>query len=172
MVYLIPLFPLFGFLLLCLFNKVLSRNIIGLIGCGTVLASFVYSAYLFYHFTFSNLSPFTVNCFDWIHAGTFTASFSLLVDPLSVLSLMIITGVGFLIHVYSVGYMHDDEGFGRYFSYLNLFIFFMLLLVLGSNYLVMFVGWEGVGLCSYLLIGFWFKNANFNNAARKAFVMN
>jgi len=85
---------------------------------------------------------------------------------------MIITGVGFLIHVYSVGYMHDDDGFRRFFSYLNLFIFFMLLLVLGDNYLIMFVGWEGVGLCSYLLIGFWFKNPAYNDAAKKAFIMN
>ena len=86
--------------------------------------------------------------------------------------LLIITGVGFLIHVYSVGYMHDDAAFNRFFSYLNLFIFFMLLLVMGSNYLLMFVGWEGVGLCSYLLIGFWFKNQDYMNAANKAFIMN
>jgi NADH-quinone oxidoreductase subunit L len=86
--------------------------------------------------------------------------------------MMIITGVGFLIHVYSIGYMHDDSGFNRFFSYLNLFVFFMLLLVMGSNYLVMFIGWEGVGLCSYLLIGFWFKNQNYNDAANKAFIMN
>ena len=86
--------------------------------------------------------------------------------------LLIITGVGFLIHVYSIGYMHHDEGFARYFAYLNLFVFFMLLLVLGSNYAIMFIGWEGVGLCSYLLIGFWFKNIAYNNAAKKAFIMN
>jgi NADH-quinone oxidoreductase subunit L len=98
--------------------------------------------------------------------------FEFLVDPLSSWFLLIITGIGFLIHIYSIGYMHDDEGFSRFFTYLNLFIFFMLLLVLGNNYLIMFVGWEGVGLCSYLLIGFWFKNTAYNNAAKKAFIMN
>ena len=97
---------------------------------------------------------------------------SFLVDSLSSLFLMVITGVGFLIHVYSAGYMHDDEGFRRFFSYLNLFVFFMLLLVLGDNFLVMFIGWEGVGLCSYLLIGFWFKNIDYSAAAKKAFIMN
>ncbi len=86
--------------------------------------------------------------------------------------LMIITGVGSLIHIYSIGYMKHDEGFGKFFSFLNLFLFFMLLLVMGSNYVIMFIGWEGVGLCSYLLIGFWNKNTNYNNAARKAFIMN
>ena len=115
---------------------------------------------------------FIVTLFDWISAGNFKASISFLVDPLSSLMLLIITGVGFLIHVYSIGYMHDDEGYNRFFSYLNLFIFFMLLLVMGSNYLLMFVGWEGVGLCSYLLIGFWFKNHDYNDAANKAFIMN
>ncbi|MBC7567367.1 MAG: NADH-quinone oxidoreductase subunit L, partial [Pedobacter sp.] len=91
---------------------------------------------------------------------------------LSSIMLLIITGIGFLIHIYSIGYMHDDAGFGKFFSYLNLFIFFMLLLVLGSNYVVMFIGWEGVGLCSYLLIGFWYTNPNYASAAKKAFVMN
>ncbi len=98
--------------------------------------------------------------------------FDFLVDELSSLFLLIITGVGFLIHVYSTSYMHDDEGMVKYFAYLNLFIFSMLLLVLGASYLIMFIGWEGVGLCSYLLIGFWFKNLDYTNAAKKAFVMN
>ena len=86
--------------------------------------------------------------------------------------LLIVTGIGFLIHVYSAGYMHSDGGFAKFFAYLNLFIFFMLLLVLGSNYVVLFIGWEGVGLCSYLLIGFWFTNVNYASAAKKAFIMN
>src|SRR5205085_2293676 len=94
------------------------------------------------------------------------------IDPLTLIMMMVVTGVGFLIHLYSIGDMHDDEGYNRFFTYLNLFIFFMLLLVMGSNYLVMFIGWEGVGLCSYLLIGFWFKNPEYNDAAQKAFVMN
>jgi NADH-quinone oxidoreductase subunit L len=95
-----------------------------------------------------------------------------MIDQLSLIMLLIITGVGFLIHIYSIGYMHEDAAFSRFFSYLNLFVFFMLLLVLGSNYIVMFTGWEGVGLCSYLLIGFWFKNPEYNKAANKAFIMN
>ena len=99
-------------------------------------------------------------------------SFGLWIDSLTIIMMMVVTGVGFLIHLYSIGYMHGDEGFTRFFTYLNLFIFFMLLLVMGSNYLMMFIGWEGVGLCSYLLIGFWFKNDAYNDAAQKAFVMN
>jgi len=98
--------------------------------------------------------------------------FSFIVDQLSSIMLLIITGVGFLIHLYSVGYMHDDAGFGKFFAYLNLFVFFMLLLVMGSNYLIMFIGWEGVGLCSYLLIGFWYTNPSYADAAKKAFIMN
>jgi NADH-quinone oxidoreductase subunit L len=114
----------------------------------------------------------TVPLFSWFHVGDFQADFSFLVDSLSILFTMVITGVGFLIHVYSTGYMHDEKDYNRYFSYLNLFVFFMLLLVLGDNLLLMFVGWEGVGLCSYLLIGFWFRNINYSNAANKAFIMN
>src|ERR1041384_7471491 len=86
--------------------------------------------------------------------------------------LLVVTGVGFLIHVYSIGYMNHDEDYPRFMSYMNLFVFFMLILVLGNNYVLMFAGWEGVGLCSYLLIGFWFKNNDYNNAANKAFIMN
>jgi NADH-quinone oxidoreductase subunit L len=122
----------------------------------------------FHHLTISPSHHF----FTWISVGTLTIPFALLVDPLSILMLLIVTGVGFLIHVYSVGYMKDDPGFNRFFSYMNLFVFFMLLLVMGANYPIMFIGWEGVGLCSYLLIGFWFKNHDYNNAAKKAFIMN
>ena len=114
----------------------------------------------------------TVTVIKWISTMGFSANIAFLVDPLSAVMLLVITGVGFLIHVYSIGYMHDDPGYSRFFCYLNLFIFFMLLLVMGSNYLLMFVGWEGVGLCSYLLIGFWFKNHDYNKAANKAFIMN
>jgi NADH-quinone oxidoreductase subunit L len=116
----------------------------------------------------------TVQLFNFIHVGSLVIPFEFLVDPLSSLFLLIITGIGFLIHLYSTAYMHEEEPmhFGRYFAYLNLFVFSMLLLVLGGNYVVMFIGWEGVGLCSYLLIGFWFKNNNYNAAAKKAFIMN
>jgi NADH-quinone oxidoreductase subunit L len=168
----IPLLPLIGFLIIGLFGKKLPKNSVGLIACGSVLTSFLISLGIFFEVQNLTGHSATINLFDWISSGNLHVSFSFLVDPLSALFLLIITGVGFLIHVYSVGYMKEDEGFSRYFAYLNLFIFFMLLLVLGSNYLIMFVGWEGVGLCSYLLIGFWFKNTAFNNAAKKAFIMN
>jgi NADH-quinone oxidoreductase subunit L len=168
---LIPLFPLAGFLLIGLFNKQFTKGVVSTIACGSVLVSFVLSTILFFALDESN-PAITFTAFDWITTSNFSVSFSFLVDPLSVNMMLIITGVGFLIHVYSTGYMYHDEGFNRFFAYLNLFIFFMLLLVMGSNYLLMFVGWEGVGLCSYLLIGFWFKNTNYNNAAKKAFIMN
>ncbi len=169
---LIPLLPLLGWFITGLFGKKLSRTAAGLIACSTVLGSFAISLGLFFEVEHLETHRFTVDFFSWISAGTLQVPFSFLIDPLSCLFLLIITGIGFLIHVYSFGYMHDDDGFARFFSYLNLFVFFMLLLVLGSNYLIMFVGWEGVGLCSYLLIGFWFKNTAYNKAANKAFIMN
>jgi NADH-quinone oxidoreductase subunit L len=168
---LIPLAPLLGFLLIGLLSKQLRHWLAALIACSSVLFSFFLSVVLFFSLG-EEQAAFTYTAFDWITTGSFSVSFSLLVDPLSILMMLIITGVGFLIHVYSTGYMHGDEGFNRFFAYLNLFIFFMLLLVMGSNYLLMFVGWEGVGLCSYLLIGFWFKNTHYNHAAKKAFIMN
>lgn len=174
LVSLVPLFPLLGFLIVALNVRKLSHGTASVIACGVILLSFLTSLYLF--ILLLNLPEesrsITVTLFDWIKTDTFSTSFSFLVDPLSGLMLLIITGVGFLIHLYSIGYMHDDEAFNRFFSYLNLFVFFMLLLVMGSNYLLMFVGWEGVGLCSYLLIGFWFKNKDYTSAANKAFIMN
>jgi len=145
---------------------------IGIIGSGAMLASFVVSLLVF--FDVKNGGGATVQLFNFIHVGSLVIPFEFLVDPLSSLFLLIITGIGFLIHLYSTAYMHEEEPmhFGRYFAYLNLFVFSMLLLVLGGNYVVMFIGWEGVGLCSYLLIGFWFKNNNYNAAAKKAFIMN
>ncbi len=169
---LVPLLPLIGFVIIGLFGKTLSKGIVGIIGCGSVLASFAVSLGIFLELTGQAEKSVTIDLFNWISAGKLSIPFSFLIDPLSSLFLLIITGIGFLIHVYSTGYMSHDEGFSRFFAYLNLFIFFMLLLVLGSNYLIMFVGWEGVGLCSYLLIGFWFKNTAYNNAAKKAFIMN
>lgn len=171
---LIPVFPLLGFFVIALFGKKLSKGLVGIIGCGTVLASLVLSVSAFSGIVGKegDAASQTIYLFDWITAGNFTAPFAFLIDPLSCWFLLIITGIGFLIHIYSVGYMHDDPAFSRFFSYLNLFIFFMLLLVLGDSYLTMFVGWEGVGLCSYLLIGFWFKNNEYNKAANKAFIMN
>jgi len=172
LVWLIPVLPLIGFLVIGLGNKSLSKGIVSIIGCGTILGSFLIVLSLLFPTIAGTLPPTIKSYYEWISVGNLSISMSFLVDPLSILMMTVITGVGFLIHLYSVGYMHDDEGFARYFAYLNLFVFSMLLLVMGSNYLVMFVGWEGVGLCSYLLIGFWFKNQDYNNAAKKAFIMN
>jgi NADH-quinone oxidoreductase subunit L len=171
---LIPLMPLLGFLLVSWRVNKLVYGTTAVIACGAVLVSFLCSLTIFFFLLDkpAELRFFEVTLFDWIHAGSFTARISFLIDPLSSLMLLVITGVGFLIHVYSVGYMSGDPGYNRFFSYLNLFVFFMLLLVMASNYLLMFVGWEGVGLCSYLLIGFWFKNTDYTQAANKAFIMN
>jgi NADH-quinone oxidoreductase subunit L len=172
LVWLIPLFPLLGFLINGLGRNMLSKTVVGFVGCFSVLASFAISVGIFLELNSSETKSFIIPIFDWISAGTITIPFSFLIDSLSALMLLIVTGIGFLIHVYSTGYMSHDAGFGKFFSYLNLFIFFMLLLVLGSNYVVMFIGWEGVGLCSYLLIGFWFSNPAYASAAKKAFIMN
>ncbi len=166
---LIPLFPLLGFLLITLFGKTLKKGS-GWLASAMILASFICTIYIFVNLPEGQSLNFTV--FEWIKWGDINLSFGLLVDPLSLVMLLVVTGVGFLIHLYSIGYMNSDEGFSRFFLQMNLFIFFMLLLVMGNSYLVMFIGWEGVGLCSYLLIGFWFKKDAFNDAAKKAFIMN
>lgn len=176
LIWLVPLLPLIGFLINGLGQKSLPKSLIGIIGSGVVLASFLISCGLFSDvYAARNAgeeAAFYFKAFDWISVGNFELTFSFLLDPLSAIMLLIVTGIGFLIHLYSYSYMHSDAGFGKFFAYLNLFIFFMLLLVLGSNYLIMFIGWEGVGLCSYLLIGFWYKNSSYASAAKKAFVMN
>lgn len=175
-IWLIPLLPLIGFLVNGFGRNVLPKSVIGIIGSGVVLASFLISAAVFADVygarQAGEAGSFTVPLFEWFSAGPLSVALSFLVDPLSAIMLLIVTGIGFLIHIYSTGYMKHDPGFGKFFAYLNLFIFFMLLLVLGSNYIVMFIGWEGVGLCSYLLIGFWFKKSAYASAAKKAFVMN
>ena len=172
LVWLVPLFPLIGFLILGLGRNSIPKAVSGFIGSLTVFLSFAVSIAIFAELQGGASKTFVVPLFDWIQAGNLLVPFSFQVDPLSSLMLLIVTGIGFLIHVYSIGYMHHDTGFGKFFSYLNLFVFFMLLLVLGSNYVIMFIGWEGVGLCSYLLIGFWFTNSSYASAAKKAFVMN
>jgi NADH-quinone oxidoreductase subunit L len=170
--YLVPLFPLLGFLINGLGRKSLSKSMIGIIGSGVIFASFAVSVWIFLQVKGGN--TYTAEYFNFISAGNLKIPFAFRIDQLSSLFLLIITGVGFLIHVYSTSYMHEEksEHFGRYFSYLNLFVFSMLLLVMGANYVILFIGWEGVGLCSYLLIGFWFKNNEYNKAANKAFIMN
>ncbi len=170
LVWLIPLFPFIGFLICGLGRNVLPKAVIGTIASVAVLASFAVSLGIF--FEFDATEPAIIHLFDWINVGGIHIPFSFQVDQLSIMMLLIITGIGSLIHIYSTGYMSHDAGFGKFFSYLNLFVFFMLLLVLGSNYVIMFIGWEGVGLCSYLLIGFWFTNGAFADAAKKAFIMN
>ncbi len=172
LVYLIPLFPLLGFLINGLGRKSLSKSLIAIIGSGTILASFVVSVLVFFDVKANGAS--VISLFNFIDVKGLLIPFAFQVDQLSALFLLIVTGIGFLIHLYSTAYMNDEEPqhYARYFAYLNLFIFSMLLLVLGANYVIMFIGWEGVGLCSYLLIGYWFKNNDYNYAAKKAFVMN
>jgi NADH-quinone oxidoreductase subunit L len=170
-IWLIPLFPLIGFLLISLNFRRLKGIAAGVLASAMVLIPFLISLVILGCFL-TGAPAQTVDLFSWISSNHLSIPFSFLFDRLSVLMLLIVTGVGLLIHVYSIGYMKEDAGFNRFFSYLNLFVFFMLLLVLGSNYLILFIGWEGVGLSSYLLIGFWFKNQEYNNAAKKAFIMN
>ncbi|QJD78277.1 NADH-quinone oxidoreductase subunit L [Spirosoma rhododendri] len=168
---LIPLLPLIGFVINGVGFRRVPTALVGGIATVAVLASFLIVVSLFTGFA-PEAGPQIVHLFDWISVGDLRIPFSFQIDQLSLLMLLVVTGVGTLIHLYSIGYMHHDEGFGKFMAFLNLFIFFMLLLVMGSNYVIMFIGWEGVGLCSYLLIGFWNKNVSYNNAARKAFVMN
>jgi NADH-quinone oxidoreductase subunit L len=165
----VPLFPLIGFLIIALFGKQL-KSVSGWLASAMILVSFALTCYLFLNLPDNKDLNFEL--FQWMKWGNITLSFGFLIDHLSLVMMLVITGIGFLIHLYSIGYMHHDEGFSRFFSYLNLFIFFMLLLVMGNSYLIMFIGWEGVGLASYLLIGFWFKNDAYNDAAKKAFIMN
>jgi NADH-quinone oxidoreductase subunit L len=165
---LIPLLPFLGFLINGLLNRKLSGTVAGAISSLAVLGSFAISVFLFLNFQYQ----YTVKLFDWISVGSMQIPFSYQIDQLSLIMLLLVTGVGFLIHVYSIGYMHHDENVGKFFSFLNLFVFSMLVLVLGSNFVILFIGWEGVGLCSYLLIGFWNKNTSYNNAAKKAFIIN
>ena len=168
---LIPLFPLLGFIIAALLNRKLSKNTVAYIACVSVLFSFIGTLMVFFNLV-NHHSAYEIKVFDWIQAGSFNASLTFLIDPLSSVFLLVITGIGFLIHLFSVGYMINDDGFRRFFAYLNLFIFFMLLLVMGNNLLVTFIGWEGVGFCSFMLIGFWYKENKNNDAAKKAFVMN
>ena len=174
---LIPLFPLIGFIINGIGFRRIPKGAAGAIALISVLASLLTSAFLFGAFIgqaerLNDTGPLIATLFEWISVGDLQINFSFQIDQLSLLMLLIITGVGSLIHLYSIGYMAHDEGFGKFMAFLNLFIFFMLLLVMGSNFVIMFIGWEGVGLCSYLLIGFWNTNTSYNDAARKAFVMN
>lgn len=174
LIYLVPLLPLLGFLINGLGRNTLSKTVTGFIGSAVIFLSFCLSVWIFLNVSDPGFTTQNISYFNFINAGKLHIPFEFQLDQLTSVFLLIITGVGFLIHVYSISYMKDEtqSGFGRYFSYLNLFVFSMLILVLGGNYVIMFLGWEGVGLCSYLLIGFWFKDHANNNAAKKAFVMN
>ena len=172
--WLIPFFPGMSAFILAVAGKWLPRKYVSWQACLSVLASFSVSIVCFFGLlrVSAESLPVVKTLFQWIQAGSFQADFSLQLDPLSSLMTIVVTGVGFLIHVYSVGYMAHDKGYTRYFTYLNLFTFAMLILVLASNLVLMFVGWEGVGLCSYLLIGFWFEKPSAAAAGKKAFIVN
>ncbi len=150
-----------------------QKSIVSVVGTGVLLAAFVVAVMVFLGFHFlDNQTGYVVRLWSWIPVGRFQVDMAFLVDQLSLVMLLVVTGVGSLIHLFSVGYMKEDPGYARYFAYLNLFIAFMLVLVLGSSFLVMFIGWEGVGLCSYLLIGFWFEDKANADAGKKAFLVN
>src|SRR3990170_8264614 len=171
---LIPLFPLIGFLLNGLVGKKLGKSFVGWIGPGTVGLSFALALKLFLDLLSLPAEQRVIEqiAFPWVISGDLQVNIAFLLDPLSAVMMLVVCGVGFLIHVYSIGYMHEDPGYARYFSFLNLFEFSMLVLVLANNFLLMFLGWEGVGLCSYLLIGFWFEKKSAADAGKKAFIVN
>lgn len=171
LVLLLLLAPFVGFLSNVFIGKQFGRTGSGVLGTLAVVASFI-AAVIFFMQVNTTKEPINIHLFDWIAMGKFSIGFDILLDQLSLLWLLFVTGIGALIHMYSISYMHDDENTHKFFSYLNLFVFFMIMLVVGSNLLIMFIGWEGVGLCSYLLIGFWYKNQDYNDAAKKAFIMN
>jgi NADH-quinone oxidoreductase subunit L len=169
--WIIPALPLAGFLLNGLFGRRLPKAIVNMIAIASVLFSFAWVLKVFY--TAGTLdTPVTERYFTWIRSGEFSVGWDLTVDRLTAIMLLVVTGIGSLIHIYSTSYMEHEEGYWRFFAYLNLFMFFMLTLVLAANYLLLFIGWEGVGLCSYLLIGFYFKRPSATTAGNKAFIVN
>ena len=179
--WLIPIFPLFGFLVNGFLGFKLPKAVSGGLATLAVFGSFAVAVSLFLHITGlpADARQLVVPGLSWMSVPTdpqgipgFDVNFELLVDPLSVLMMLIITGVGGLIHLYSTGYMAADKNYPRFFTYLNLFVFFMLLLVMANNMLLLFVGWEGVGLCSYLLIGYFYEKKSAGDAAKKAFIVN
>jgi NADH-quinone oxidoreductase subunit L len=174
MLLLIPLLPLLGFAVNAFFGRRLSKSVSGGIACLVMIASFVVSVIAVAGVLDGTAGAIRQDVYTWLASGDFRIPFALYLDPLSSVMILVVTGIGSLIHIYSLGYMHEesDSEYARYFSYLNLFASFMLVLVLGANFPVLFVGWEGVGLCSYLLIGFWFTKQSAADAGKKAFVVN
>ena len=173
-VWLIPMFPAIGFLINGFFGRRYSKKVVGWVACSALGLSFLTSILIFFELIGRPPTErvFEKVIFDWVVSGSFQTVIGYQIDPLSILMALVVSGVSFFIHIYSLGYMHDDPGYSRYFTYLNLFVFMMLNLILANNFLLMFVGWEGVGLCSYLLIGFWFEKDSAANAGKKAFVVN
>ena len=171
---LVPLFPLIAVLANLAFGKKMSETAVGTMASAAVGASFLASVVAVLGLI--NMEPghrlVEMVLYEWIGSGAFSVDIGFLLDPLSAVMMLVVSGVSFIIHVYSIGYMHHDDGFARYFLYLNLFVFAMLLLVMGNSYLLLFIGWEGVGLCSYLLIGFWYKKESASAAGKKAFIVN
>ncbi len=172
--WLIILAPLTGVLLNGLFGRRLGKRLVGTIACSAIAVAFVATGACFWFLTIlpADAAEVTIRGYEWLPVGTLQVSVGLLLDPLSVVMALVVTGVGLLIHIYSIGYMADDEHYSRYFTFLNLFTAAMLLLVLADNFLLLFVGWEGVALCSYLLIGFWFERKSAAAAGSKAFIVN
>jgi NADH-quinone oxidoreductase subunit L len=168
---LLLLSPFVGFLFNIFFGNKISKGMAGVVGTLTVVFSFLLTL-CFFSQLLQTGKAIEISLFDWISIGKLKIDFGIVLDQLSLLWLLFVTGIGSLIHIYSISYMHDDAFLHKFFAYLNLFVFFMITLVIGNNLLVMFIGWEGVGLCSYLLIGFWYKNQAYNDAAKKAFIMN
>ncbi|QPJ65713.1 MAG: NADH-quinone oxidoreductase subunit L [Candidatus Nitrohelix vancouverensis] len=172
--FLVPIFPLIGSIINGFFGLRIGKNAVGMVACGSVALSFATVLLMFVSLLFSPAEEriFEQVVFTWMVAGDFNVDFGYQIDPLSMVMMLVVTGVGFLIHVYSIGYMHEEYSYYRYFAYLNLFMFSMLLLVMGNNFLLMFIGWEGVGVCSYFLIGYYFEKKSACDAGVKAFVVN
>src|SRR6202163_3948729 len=188
-IYLIPLFPAFGATIMFFFGRRLQKATIDAVCVGAIVVAFVFACFTvieYTHFAHGTGQPFETIVYTWLGSGdaqlnfskgdgtlaSFNADAGFLLDPLSSIWLLFVTGVGMLIHIYSTGYMAHEGGYYRFFGYLNLFMFSMLTLILANNYVLMFVGWEGVGLCSYLLIGFYFHRKSASDAANKAFIVN
>ena len=172
--WLIPMFPLIGSIINGFFGLKIGKRLVGLIACGSVALSFLTTLLVFVGFLLlpEHDAVFEQVIFEWMVAGDFHVEFGFQVDQLSLVMMTFVSGVGFLIHVYSIGYMQEEYSYYRFFAYLNLFMFAMLLLVMGNNFLIMFIGWEGVGCCSYLLVGYYFEKKSACDAGTKAFVVN
>jgi len=172
--YLVPLFPLVSAAILLIMGKRLGNKVSGFLACSSIFLSFLVSCWAFINLMglSSDFGGFVQTVYQWVASGNLIISISFLLDPLSGVMMIVVSGVSFVIHVYSVGYMHGDPRYTRYFGFLNLFVFFMLCLVMAGNLFLFYLGWEGVGLCSYLLIGFWFENIEYARAGMKAFIVN